>query len=1086
MMLHGWGTLSYLVARDGTMRLFGIVLQIILLMALVVALPTYFLFHAMYDSASRVVVDHEKVDLDEETQLQGWQLLSRIDLLRQDARHAADVLLRATDTKPGAVTPAALARALPDSLLERYLRVEAFPLKEDGKVPQGLVDRCDAVSAAEKHPAQSRKAMLERVRRQGLRQQVILAPKFARERDPFEMKVAALAELRRRDAAGGDANPALWPRNYNVLWAGVRIHVPRDAPDDTTDWVLLIALGLDETLRDIAGSPRHLGLLFDDLGTLYLHPTRSHELAPNGTFDQPLQEPDDLLARPLRDFTVVARHPCGMELARKDLEPRQLQGSRQFYFSETSSVLLGDKKDEKKVLAAGRVLRELNNAYLEKELSGGTGSHVPLRRVSGLQPGMPRIRVLATSVEDLDAVLNEIQRLLHDDPEVGLSQTLAWGVAPIRCDRYLASQVRIPLRLGGEPNGPNAAEPGIGSLTLVRAVFHEELSADLAAELSGLRWKALFGGGVALLAAVALSILVIARPLRLITRAAVRIARAVGGAQAGPSPELDGYLGRLPVRWPGEIGDLARTFRAMVTTLRESEAFQRCIIDTAADGILTIDETGRVLSFNPAAEKLFGLPRAEAVGRHFEILFPDPVAEQLKGLLAKCLAQAESKLEGSRQEVVGRRRLGDRSEEFPLELSISEVGQDGRRIFIALLRDLTERRQAEHARALGARAVALSEANAEKTHALRGIAHETIADLTAILLSVNQYRTRFGPGLTPEQCKVLDRIDRSGRSLQEFVHGLQDIARLADGKVKLELEDFSPGTVILEELDKLQPVIEAKGLRLRTDLDSAPHAIQAEKARFRQIVRNLLSNACKYTPHGGDVTVRAVARGDDLWFEVEDTGIGIPEKDRDRIFTLFGRTENAKRHADGQGLGLALCQRLVEMHHGGIAFTSAEGEGSTFRVWLPVRQAAAEGHEPGEATGPVPGGCRILLADPNAPRAQAIRNLLEEDGHTVEVIDDGERLIERAVATRFDIVLTVPRLNRLNAPDAVARLREAGHGLPVVLLALAEVADVRSRGFAALVLLPVDRARLRQALIDSGVEEGPPAGGPAGGTSSGR
>jgi CheY-like chemotaxis protein len=306
------------------------------------------------------------------------------------------------------------------------------------------------------------------------------------------------------------------------------------------------------------------------------------------------------------------------------------------------------------------------------------------------------------------------------------------------------------------------------------------------------------------------------------------------------------------------------------------------------------------------------------------------------------------------------------------------------------------------------------------------------------------------------------------------VEDLRDIARINEGSVELQMDDFSPRDVINDVLGMLHPKFVEKAHNLRVNLDDAPASIQGDKSRIRQVIKNLLSNACKYTPHGGKVSIATAIVNDELRIEVTDTGIGIPEEDRHKIFKEFSRASNADSEATGQGLGLALSRRIIEMHWGQIDFSSKVGQGTTFWIQLPIR-AGRRQNATIEFAGPVTErsrfrGFKIILADTNEPRAQELIETLREDDHTVILVANGNDLVESVAANGPDLVLTVLKLPGLNAYEAVQQIRcsPKNETLPIILLSKAEIPNVEAHGFSGWLRLPIEADRLRKVLADIG------------------
>jgi signal transduction histidine kinase len=179
--------------------------------------------------------------------------------------------------------------------------------------------------------------------------------------------------------------------------------------------------------------------------------------------------------------------------------------------------------------------------------------------------------------------------------------------------------------------------------------------------------------------------------------------------------------------------------------------------------------------------------------------------------------------------------------------------------------------------------------------------------------------------------------------MARLLDDLLDVSRLTRGKLTLRVQRLDVTTVIARAIEIAQPLIESAGHELQVDLPAQTLALQGDLTRLAQVFSNVLINSAKYTPPGGTIAVTASAEGSALVVKVKDTGIGIAEEHIDRIFDMFGQVESASPHAQGgQGIGLSLARRLVELHGGTIAARSeGVGKGSEFEVRLPLAARAA-------------------------------------------------------------------------------------------------------------------------------------------------
>jgi signal transduction histidine kinase len=199
--------------------------------------------------------------------------------------------------------------------------------------------------------------------------------------------------------------------------------------------------------------------------------------------------------------------------------------------------------------------------------------------------------------------------------------------------------------------------------------------------------------------------------------------------------------------------------------------------------------------------------------------------------------------------------------------------------------------------------------------------------------------------LGDESRRFLGVVDRNSTRLLGLVSDLLFVAQIESGRLMLELGQANVQLLALESVEALRPAAERGSVELRLDAAPVP-PLQGDAARLGQLLDNLVSNAVKFTPPGGRVVVALGASGDNVVLAVSDTGMGVPPAEQRRLFDRFFRTSSAQERAiEGTGLGLTIARAIVEAHGGSIDFTSVEGEGTTFRVQLPL--AGPQVDEPG-------------------------------------------------------------------------------------------------------------------------------------------
>lgn len=375
---------------------------------------------------------------------------------------------------------------------------------------------------------------------------------------------------------------------------------------------------------------------------------------------------------------------------------------------------------------------------------------------------------------------------------------------------------------------------------------------------------------------------------------------------------------------------------------RLNDAMQQAVIEHAFDAIVVVDEQDRITTFNPAAQRIFGYAASEALGAKIAQLIPDPAHRMYKLISA-----------GS--EVIGYRKNGT---SFPMELTSGQLLIENQRLYVLIMRDITRRKQQEEE--LYRAKEAAEAASRSKSSFLANMSHELRTPLNAVIGYSEMLLEEAREADQVVFIDDLERINSAGRHLLSMISDILDIAKIEAGRMELinDLVELSP--LLNDALAMVRPLAQQNNNQLIADIDHAPARLSIDAVKLRQILLNLLSNACKFTKDGR-VTLR-VAIGDErkeemftrqqhahllslskfIIFEVSDTGIGIPEKQLARLFEPFTQAdESATRRYGGTGLGLAITRRFCDIMGGRIMVDSVPDEGSTFRVCFPLHEEAA-------------------------------------------------------------------------------------------------------------------------------------------------
>ena len=359
----------------------------------------------------------------------------------------------------------------------------------------------------------------------------------------------------------------------------------------------------------------------------------------------------------------------------------------------------------------------------------------------------------------------------------------------------------------------------------------------------------------------------------------------------------------------------------------------------------------------------------------------------------------------------------------------------------------------------------LRESDRQKDEFLATLAHELRNPLGPICNAVELLR-HLGSDAPQQQEQARDTIIRQTNHLVRLVDDLLDVSRINQGKITLQREPTELSAFVGTALETAQPIMEARQHALLVSLPPQIVTLYGDSVRLAQIVGNLLHNAAKFTPVGGQVSLTALLDGDMLVLRVADSGIGIASESAARIFELFVQAQHVPdRVQDGLGIGLSLVRKLVELHGGAVSVSSeGVGQGSTFEVRLPVMQASNP--EPATPAAPVvapaSSSYRILVVDDSTDSATMLCELLEINGHTVMTSHNGRDAIACAAGFHPDIVFLDIGLPDMTGYEVAARLRR----LPAVgkakLIALTgygqekDKQDAKAAGFDHHLVKPIN------------------------------
>lgn len=475
------------------------------------------------------------------------------------------------------------------------------------------------------------------------------------------------------------------------------------------------------------------------------------------------------------------------------------------------------------------------------------------------------------------------------------------------------------------------------------------------------------------------------------------------------------------------------------------------IADNVIDGIIAIDANGIINYANPATEKIFGYSMEELMGKSINMLMPMPYDRGHNQYIKKYLKTGIKNIIGIGRETVGQRKDGSI---FPISLAISEIKSDNKSIFVGVIQDITERKEAEK-KVEEARDAAI-EASKAKSNFLANMSHEIRTPMNTIIgisdvLSENSK--------DEEHREYLEILKRSGDHLLSLINDVLDISKIEAGHMKLEKDYFHLSKLIKKVYDMLCIKAHEKGLHLSYSVSpNVPDYLVGDSSKLKQILINLIGNAIKFTQAGEiKIRVKKINHGDtfsssyhygnryndapqynndiDILFEIEDTGIGIPQDSLKTIFHNFVQVDNSStRKYGGTGLGLAISKKLVELMGGNIWAESEINVGSKFyfttKFIMMQKEITPHRHTQTTKTkienhkSKAKYNRHILLVDDSEDNRKLIELYLKGLPYNVESAENGLVAIEKYKNSSFDMILMDIQMPQLDGYIATQKIRK--------------------------------------------------------------
>ena len=412
-----------------------------------------------------------------------------------------------------------------------------------------------------------------------------------------------------------------------------------------------------------------------------------------------------------------------------------------------------------------------------------------------------------------------------------------------------------------------------------------------------------------------------------------------------------------------------------------SSALVRSVLDSAPDAMIIIDSSGGIVFANQQVTKLFGYASADLVGQPVETLLPERFRHRHVAHRHGYVENVRVRPMGIGLDLFARRQDGS---EFPVEISLSPIWQEGEVLSAAAIRDVTQRKRVEQ-ELKNTRAEA-DRANIAKSRFLATASHDLRQPLQSLALLNGTLKRLVGDA---DALDALDQQDQAISAMSRLLNALLDISKLESGAIKPEITDFAVASLFEELRAEFAGLAANKGLGFKVDV-ATEHA-RTDPSLLGQVLRNLIANAIKYTRQGW-VHLRCLPRAGSVYIEVLDTGIGIPKDQLAYIYDEFyqvGVATNSSR--DGYGLGLSIVQRLVRLLNLNMDVQSEIGKGSAFSIELPIADASYKETKAAAAPRRMAvdekiASKHLLLVEDDAAVRKATRMLLKVEGYRVTAV----------------------------------------------------------------------------------------------------
>jgi len=605
------------------------------------------------------------------------------------------------------------------------------------------------------------------------------------------------------------------------------------------------------------------------------------------------------------------------------------------------------------------------------------------------------------------------------------------------------------------------------------SVLTGQLDRQLTDAIRGDATTAAFVATTSLILSVVLILVLLLAAVMISIRRSTALTKPIAQLAEASDAFAAGTLGAdIPIQSSDELGELTVTFNRMKNGLIESHGRYRAIVDNVADGIITIDQRGKINSYNKSAEQIFGFLQEETVGQSISMLMPDAFKGKHLDFLNDYLRTGQKQLIGQGLETKVQHKNGSLR---PVYLAISETMYGGQLLFTGLVRDIRNQKALENS-LIQAKEEALV-ANQLKSRFLANISHEVRTPMNGIL---GMTELALETDLSANQRRYIKAANGGAKALLKLLNDVLDLSKMEGAHVQIEMIDFNLENLLEDAMESMSMDAQKKGLDFILNISNkVPTFVQGDPTRIRQIFVNLIGNAIKFTEKGQVLLkVNVASHTPDqlvLKFSIEDTGIGIPEDRLEKIFESFTQSDGSTtRNFGGTGLGTTIAKQLIELMGGEISLSSQLGQGTQVKFSLELKPAVLQDETTQSSIMHI-GLKEVLVVDDNPTNLSNFSEILRSWNLQPTLVGSAKEAIDRVQGRQepFDLLIVDVQMPIIDGIDLVGMIRDEPGYLDVPAIFLFSFitpqhqASLSAMGEPLYLFKPVKREELKERILEA-------------------